>query len=171
VNSRKYANYIPDNCKPKRLRFLAMCPVGRWGGCGRGTGTELSGGWNWPRPCFGSSSIESSVYATKERVKFLNQILKMTKFYCWNHNSKQTIIGMENKSSINTTSHCLNDCMISSKQSSKYCASHSRVALENVGLQKEQKCNTFAFMPVIKFGFVFWEFAKRKLVTRKDKMR
>jgi hypothetical protein len=26
-----------------------------------------------------------------------------------------------------------------------YSASHSRVALENVGLQKEQKYNTFAF--------------------------
>jgi hypothetical protein len=26
----------------------------------------------------------------------------------------------------------------------KYSASHSRVAQENVGLQKEQKCNTFA---------------------------
>jgi hypothetical protein len=28
--------------------------------------------------------------------------------------------------------------------SSKYSASHSQVAPENVGLQKEQKCNTFA---------------------------
>jgi hypothetical protein len=27
----------------------------------------------------------------------------------------------------------------------KYSASHSRVAPENVGLQKEQKCNTFAY--------------------------
>jgi hypothetical protein len=26
-----------------------------------------------------------------------------------------------------------------------YSASHSRVAPENVGLQKEQKCNTFAY--------------------------
>jgi hypothetical protein len=29
--------------------------------------------------------------------------------------------------------------------SEKYSASHSRVAPENVGLQKEQKYNTFAF--------------------------
>jgi hypothetical protein len=52
-----------------------------------------------------------------------------------------------------------------------YIASHSRVAQENVGLQKEQKCNTFAFIPVIKFSCVFWEFAKRKLVIQKDKIR
>jgi hypothetical protein len=52
-----------------------------------------------------------------------------------------------------------------------YSASHSRVAPENVGLQKEQKCNTFAFIPVMKCGCVFWEFAKRKLVTWKDKTK
>jgi hypothetical protein len=46
-----------------------------------------------------------------------------------------------------------------------YSASHSRVAPENVGLQKELKCNTFAFIPVMKCGCVFWEFAKRKLAT------
>jgi hypothetical protein len=51
----------------------------------------------------------------------------------------------------------------------KYNASHSQVAPENVGLQKEQKSNTFAFIPVMKCGYVFWEFTKRKLVTRKDK--
>jgi hypothetical protein len=38
-----------------------------------------------------------------------------------------------------------------------YSASHSRVVPENVGLQKERKR-----------GCVFWEFAKRKLATRKD---
>jgi hypothetical protein len=52
-----------------------------------------------------------------------------------------------------------------------YSASHSRVAPENVGLQKEHKFHTFAFIPVLKCGCVFWEFAKRKLVTRKDKIR
>jgi hypothetical protein len=50
-------------------------------------------------------------------------------------------------------------------------ASYSRVAPENVGLQKEEKYNTFAFIPVMKCGCVFWDFAKRKLATRKDKMR
>jgi hypothetical protein len=45
------------------------------------------------------------------------------------------------------------------------------VAPENVGLQKEQKYNTFAFIPVMKCGCVFWELAKRKLSTRKDKIR
>jgi hypothetical protein len=52
-----------------------------------------------------------------------------------------------------------------------YSASHSRVAPENVGLQKEQKYNTFAFIPVIKCGCVFREFAKRKWATRKDKIK
>jgi hypothetical protein len=52
-----------------------------------------------------------------------------------------------------------------------YSASHLRVAPVNVGLQKEQKCNTFAFIPVMKCGCVFWEFAKRKLATRKDKIK
>jgi hypothetical protein len=33
-------------------------------------------------------------------------------------------------------------------------ASHSRVAPENVGLQKEQKCNAFEFIPVMKCGCV-----------------
>jgi hypothetical protein len=37
----------------------------------------------------------------------------------------------------------------------RYSASHSRVAPENVGLQNEQKCNTFAFIPVMKCGCVF----------------
>jgi hypothetical protein len=45
------------------------------------------------------------------------------------------------------------------------------LAPENVGLQKEQKCNTFAFIPVMKCGCVFWEFAKKKLATRKDKIK
>jgi hypothetical protein len=54
---------------------------------------------------------------------------------------------------------------------SLYSASHLRVAQENAGLQKEQKCNTFAFVPVMKCGCVFWEFAKMKLATRKDKIR
>jgi hypothetical protein len=49
-----------------------------------------------------------------------------------------------------------------------YSASQSRVAPENVDLQKEQKYNTFAFIPVMKFGCVFWEFAKRKLATREN---
>jgi hypothetical protein len=48
----------------------------------------------------------------------------------------------------------------------KYSASHLWVAPENVGLQKEQKCSTFAFIPVMKCGSVFCEFAKRKLETR-----
>jgi hypothetical protein len=52
-----------------------------------------------------------------------------------------------------------------------FSASHSRVAPENVGLEKEQKCNTFAFIPVVKCGCVFWEFAKRKLATQKEKIR
>jgi hypothetical protein len=52
-----------------------------------------------------------------------------------------------------------------------YSASHSRVAPENVGLQDVQKYNTFAFIPVMKCGCVFWEFAKTKLATRKDKTR
>jgi hypothetical protein len=46
-----------------------------------------------------------------------------------------------------------------------YSASHSQVAPENVGLQKEKKYNTFAFIPVMKCGCVFCEFAKRKLAT------
>jgi hypothetical protein len=53
----------------------------------------------------------------------------------------------------------------------KYSASHSRVSPENVGLQKEQKYNTFACQPVMKCGCVFCEFAKRKLATRKDKIK
>jgi hypothetical protein len=52
-----------------------------------------------------------------------------------------------------------------------YTASHSRVAPKNVGLQKEQKNNTFTFIPVMKCGCVFCEFAKRKLATRKDKIK
>jgi hypothetical protein len=52
-----------------------------------------------------------------------------------------------------------------------YSASHSRVAPENVGLQKEQKCNNLHVIPVMKCGCVFWEFAKRKLATRKDKIK
>jgi hypothetical protein len=36
---------------------------------------------------------------------------------------------------------------------------------------KRKKYNTFAFIPVMKRGYVFWEFAKMKLATRKDKMR
>jgi hypothetical protein len=48
---------------------------------------------------------------------------------------------------------------------------HPRVAPENVGLKKEQKCNTFALIPVMKCGYVFWGFAKRKLATRKDEIR
>jgi hypothetical protein len=52
-----------------------------------------------------------------------------------------------------------------------YNASHSRVAPENVGLHKEKKYNAFAFIPVMKCGCVFWEFGKRKLATRKYKMR
>jgi hypothetical protein len=53
----------------------------------------------------------------------------------------------------------------------KYSASHSRVAPENVGLQKEQNYNTFAFIPVMKCSRVFWEFSKRKLATREVKIR
>jgi hypothetical protein len=51
-----------------------------------------------------------------------------------------------------------------------YSASHSRVAPENVGLQKEQKYNIFACHTCMKCGCVFWEFGKRKLATRKDKI-
>jgi hypothetical protein len=50
-----------------------------------------------------------------------------------------------------------------------YSASHSRVAPENIGLQKEQKCNTFACHTCNEMR-LFWEFVKRKLVTRKDKI-
>jgi hypothetical protein len=52
-----------------------------------------------------------------------------------------------------------------------YSASHSRVAPENVGLHKEQKYNTFAVIPVMKCGCVFWAFAEMKLATRKDKKK
>jgi hypothetical protein len=51
---------------------------------------------------------------------------------------------------------------------SLYSASHSRVAPENVGLQKERKYNIFACHTC---NEVFWEFAKRKLATEKDKIR
>jgi hypothetical protein len=52
-----------------------------------------------------------------------------------------------------------------------YSASHSRVAPENVGLQEEQKAIHLLVIPVMKCGCVFCEFAKRKLATRKDKIR
>jgi hypothetical protein len=45
-----------------------------------------------------------------------------------------------------------------------YSASHSRVAPENVGLQKEQKYNTFARHICNEMRLC--EFAKRKLATR-----
>jgi hypothetical protein len=38
-------------------------------------------------------------------------------------------------------------------------------------ITKRTKINTFPFIPVMKCGCVFWEFAKRKLATRKDKIR
>jgi hypothetical protein len=65
----------------------------------------------------------------------------------------------------------INDLCIMINSDLLYSASHSQVAPEIVGLQKEQKCNTFAFISVMKCGCVFWEFAKRKLATRKDKIK
>jgi hypothetical protein len=50
-----------------------------------------------------------------------------------------------------------------------YSASHSRVARENVGLQKEQKCNTFECHTCNEVRLC--EFAKRKLATGKDKIQ
>jgi hypothetical protein len=50
-------------------------------------------------------------------------------------------------------------------------ASHSRVAPENVGLKKNKTAIHLHVIPVMKCGCVFWEFAKRKLVTRKDKIK
>jgi hypothetical protein len=50
-----------------------------------------------------------------------------------------------------------------------YSASHSRVAPENVGLQKEQKYNAFACLT--RKEVQFWEFAKKKLATEKDKIK
>jgi hypothetical protein len=53
-----------------------------------------------------------------------------------------------------------------------YSAPHSRVAQENVGLQKEQNYNTFAYHTCNEVRLcVCWEFAKRKLATRKDKIK
>jgi hypothetical protein len=51
-----------------------------------------------------------------------------------------------------------------------YSASHTRVAPENDDLQKEQKYNTFACHTCNEVR-LFCEFAKRKLATRKDKIR
>jgi hypothetical protein len=53
---------------------------------------------------------------------------------------------------------------------SLYSASHSRVDPENVCLQKEQKYNTFACHTCNEV-WLFWEFAKRKLAKRKDKIK
>jgi hypothetical protein len=39
---------------------------------------------------------------------------------------------------------CINCILATSVIFSLYSASHSRAAPENIGLQKEQKCNTFA---------------------------
>jgi hypothetical protein len=44
----------------------------------------------------------------------------------------------------NTSSRGQNEELSYVKSCGTYSASHSRVAPENVGLQKEQKCNTFA---------------------------
>jgi hypothetical protein len=49
-------------------------------------------------------------------------------------------------------------------------ASHWRVAPENFGSQKEQKCNTFACHTCNEVRSVFWEFAERKLAKRKYKI-
>jgi hypothetical protein len=52
-----------------------------------------------------------------------------------------------------------------------YSASHSRVDPENVGLEKNKSAIHLHVLPVMKCGCVFWEFAKKKLATRKDKIR
>jgi hypothetical protein len=52
-----------------------------------------------------------------------------------------------------------------------YSESHTLVAPENVGLRKKQKYNTFACHTCNEVGCVFCEFAKRKLATRKDKIK
>jgi hypothetical protein len=52
-----------------------------------------------------------------------------------------------------------------------YSASQSRVALENVDLQKEQKCNTFACHTCNEVRLCVLGIRKRKLATRKDKIR
>jgi hypothetical protein len=52
-----------------------------------------------------------------------------------------------------------------------YSASQLRVAPENVSLQKEQKCNTFACYTCNEVLLCVLGIRKRKLVTRKDKIK
>jgi hypothetical protein len=52
-----------------------------------------------------------------------------------------------------------------------YSASHSRVAPENVGLQKEKKGNTFACHTCNEVRLCVLGIRKRKLTTRKCKIR
>jgi hypothetical protein len=63
------------------------------------------------------------------------------------------------------------DLTSSQRNYDKYSVSHSKVAPENVGLQKEQKYNTFACHTCIEMRLFFGEFAKRKLSARKYKIR
>jgi hypothetical protein len=53
----------------------------------------------------------------------------------------------------------------------KHSASHSRVAPENVGLQVEQKYNTFACHTCNEMRLSVLGIRKKKLATRKDKVR
>jgi hypothetical protein len=144
---------------------------------------------DWDSPC------ASAVIAlrTPTRDKFLAILLTNIHISCWigiqwafqclfGWQSYACAVGMSGNVYINTNfgenlipavTNC-NIIICRSTVAAKYdlySASHSLVAPENVGLQKEQKCITFVFIPVMKCGCVFWVFAKRKLATRKDKVR
>jgi hypothetical protein len=80
-------------------------------------------------------------------------------------NSSCYVLRMMNsgdETGVTLVSHVLNE---------KYSASHSRVAPKMLVYKKNKSAIHLHLIPVMKCGCVFWGFAKRKLVTRKHKIK